>query len=56
LRGQMSAGATWRAVEILGEDRVRGAIRRVLEDLCQPDGRVPLRNRYRIVTARQGEL
>ncbi len=51
LRGQMSAGATWRAVEILGEDRVRGAIRRVLEDLRQPDGTVWMRNRYRMATA-----
>ena len=51
LRGQMSAGATWRAVEILCEDRVRQAIRRVLEGLRQPDGTVRMRNRYRMATA-----
>lgn len=51
LRGQMSAGATWRAVEVLGEEQVRGAIRRVLENLRHADGTVWIRNRYRIVTA-----
>jgi ubiquinone/menaquinone biosynthesis C-methylase UbiE len=51
LRGQMSAGATWRAVEILGEDRVRTAVRGVLSRLVRSDGRVVMRNRYRYAVA-----
>ncbi len=51
LRGNMSAGATWRAVETLGEERVRAAIRQVLERLAQPDGRVRMKNRYRYAVA-----
>jgi SAM-dependent methyltransferase len=51
LRGQMSAGATWRAVEILGEDRVRAAIRGVLERFDQGDGTVRMMNRFRYAVA-----
>lgn len=51
LRGNMSAGPSWRAVEILGEERVRGAVRGVLERLAGPDGRVRMRNRYRYAVA-----
>ncbi len=51
LRGQMAAGATWRAVEILGEDRVRAAIRGAVEQFLQPDGTVRMTNRFRYVVA-----
>ncbi len=53
LRGMMSAGGTWRAAEILGEDRVRDAVRVALEGLRQPDGTVRMTNRFRIVAARR---
>lgn len=52
-RGMMSAGSTGRAVEILGEARVREAVRGVFERLRRPDGTVPLKNRFWIVTARR---
>jgi ubiquinone/menaquinone biosynthesis C-methylase UbiE len=51
LRGQMSAGATWRAVEIQGEERVRTAVRSALERFLQPDGKVRMENRYRYAVA-----
>ncbi len=51
LKGQMSAGASWRAVEILGDDRVRGAVRAALESLRQADGSVRMVNRYRYAIA-----
>jgi SAM-dependent methyltransferase len=51
LRGQMSAGATWRAVEILGEDRVRRAIREVLERFRLPGGTVRMMNRFQYAVA-----
>lgn len=51
LRGQMSAGGTWRAVEILGEDRVRTTIRKVLERFQKPDGTVRMINRFQYAVA-----
>lgn len=47
LRGVMSAGATWRAVEILGEQRVADAILPVLNRHRDSSGSVRLRNWYR---------
>lgn len=50
MKAQMSAGPTWRAVELLGEQRVRSAVQGALEQLRQPDGSVPLTNRFRVAT------
>ena len=53
VNGQMSAGATQRAVEIFGEDRVRNAIRDALEPLLSASGTLPMRNRCRLAFARK---
>lgn len=53
VRGMMSAGGTWRAAEILGEDRVRSAVRDELEQMQQPGGGVRVSNHFRILTARR---
>ena len=51
VRGQMSAGATQRAVEIFGDEVVRAAVRSALEPFVV-NGPVVLRNRCRIALAR----
>lgn len=50
-RGQMSAGATQRAVELFGEERVAAAVRAALEPLVTESGRVVMRNHCRIAIA-----
>lgn len=53
VRAQMSTGASWRAVEILGQERVTGAVRTVLDRFRQPGGVIRLLNRFRVATARK---
>ena len=51
VRGQMSAGATQRAVELFGEERVSMAVRDALQPLVTESGQVILRNQCRIAIA-----
>lgn len=51
VRGLMAAGGTWRAVEIVGEARVREAVRDVVKQFQTSTGDVRMLNRFRYVVA-----
>lgn len=51
LRGQLCAGGSVRAVQILGRDRVADAVRKELRRFERPDGRVIMNNRFRCIVA-----
>jgi ubiquinone/menaquinone biosynthesis C-methylase UbiE len=51
VNGQMSAGATQRAVEIFGEEAVRNAIRSAIDPLISASGAVRMHNRCKIAVA-----
>ena len=51
VRGLMAAGGTWRAVEIVGEDRVREAVRESIRQFQTETGAVRMLNRFRYAVA-----
>lgn len=51
VRGLMAAGGTWRAVEIVGEDRVRQAVYESIRQFQTGTGAVRMMNRFRYVVA-----